>query len=682
VRSLSVMVVPVEAGGVVVAVAVTDGVNSAAANATLHVELEGSAMSVSKALYLDPYDPAATEATLNVSTPRNIVPGSLKIKLSTFGSVLGPVAEAPLTPLTPLVRGSGEMVAAAMTDILTGLSHLQSTATLSGILKERAAAALELHLQTLLRHRLPEGSFVEFAEYRDPMRGSTWLTAFVAKTLRAAQDFIFVPSEVISDALAWLVKRQADDGVFLPDAEASPSSADVDASPSNVTATRESVTARRNAPLALTAYVLLSILQVEDYTTPAVRNAGNRALDRLVSALRSGESADTLALATATYAMHVAGHPYRDTAFFMLEAQATTEDDKKWWADGTGSGRRPSLEDPSVRPSLAVEQTAYALATYARRGSVRDAAPIVSWLQERRNHRGGFTSSQDTSVGLSALAQVAAAHAATGAAPRSVRLVYGGRGSRVSVDGPLTADEMALPDDTTSVSITAAGSHAAVVQLSYTYRVRVTAPRPAFSLDPQLDRTTDANRLRLTVCTGLITTAADPEEKSGLAVLEVALPSGYVIDDADLPGLYDYPMVARVQRLSGEGAGRGGVALYLRGLGAAEVCPTVTASRVTRVARQRPAAVRIYDYYDLTRQARQFYSALPATLCDICDVAECDSQVCDKRASMLERQRQDPEEFGYPAVVVLQNGAASLFSASLAAVLGGSLLSVVSMLQR
>ena len=47
------------------------------------LQLEGSPMSVSKALYMDPYQPTPADATatLNVTTPRNIVPGSLKIKV-------------------------------------------------------------------------------------------------------------------------------------------------------------------------------------------------------------------------------------------------------------------------------------------------------------------------------------------------------------------------------------------------------------------------------------------------------------------------------------------------------------------------------------------------------------------------------------------------------------------------
>ena len=39
--------------------------------------------------------------------------------------MLGPVAGVPLTPLTPLVAGSGEMVAAAMAPIITALQHLE-----------------------------------------------------------------------------------------------------------------------------------------------------------------------------------------------------------------------------------------------------------------------------------------------------------------------------------------------------------------------------------------------------------------------------------------------------------------------------------------------------------------------------------------------------------------------------
>lgn len=73
-------------------------------------------------------------------------------------------------------------------------------------------------------------------------------------------------------------------------------------------------------------YQLVSFLRAQDYSSAAVRNAGNRALKYLVSVLqeqRLGE--EVYALALATYAMHVADHPYKDTAFYVMEARATVE---------------------------------------------------------------------------------------------------------------------------------------------------------------------------------------------------------------------------------------------------------------------------------------------------------------------------------------------------------------------
>ena len=61
-----------------------------------------------------------------------------------------------------------------------------------------------------------------------------------------------------------------------------------------------------------------------------------------------------------------------------------------------------------------------------------------------------------------------------------------------------------LPEDTQTIDITARGQGVSLVQVTYKYNVKVTAPKPAFFLDPQLDRTTDTNKLRLVACTGSV----------------------------------------------------------------------------------------------------------------------------------------------------------------------------------
>lgn len=51
--------------------------------------------------------------------------------------------------------------------------------------------------------------------------------------------------------------------------------------------------------------------------------------------------------------------------------------------------------------------TAYALLTYLEKDLIEDAFPIMKWLVSQRNEEGGFASTQDTVVGLYALARLA-----------------------------------------------------------------------------------------------------------------------------------------------------------------------------------------------------------------------------------------------------------------------------------
>lgn len=50
-----------------------------------------------------------------------------------------------------------------------------------------------------------------------------------------------------------------------------------------------------------------------------------------------------------------------------------------------------------------IETTSYALLTFLDAGLVDDAIPVVNWLVDQQNSLGGFTSSQDSVVGLYAL---------------------------------------------------------------------------------------------------------------------------------------------------------------------------------------------------------------------------------------------------------------------------------------
>lgn len=57
--------------------------------------------------------------------------------------------------------------------------------------------------------------------------------------------------------------------------------------------------------------------------------------------------------------------------------------------------------------TLNIEITAYALLTLSSKESDSDCLPILKWLLNQRNDQGGFEGTQDTIVGIEALAKFA-----------------------------------------------------------------------------------------------------------------------------------------------------------------------------------------------------------------------------------------------------------------------------------
>ena len=109
-----------------------------------------------------------------------------------------------------------------------------------------------------------------------------------------------------------------------------------------------------------------------------------------------------------------------------------------------------------------------------------------------------------------------------------------------------------LPAKTTQVEISAVGSGFAIIQLSTSYNLNVTGEWPLFTLDPQLFKNANQNRMQLTVCSSFV------GEESNMAVMEISLPSGYVMDDDSLPALKTIKDVKRVETTGGGT----GVSLY------------------------------------------------------------------------------------------------------------------------
>ncbi|KAJ9579456.1 hypothetical protein L9F63_024438, partial [Diploptera punctata] len=393
--------------------------------------------------------------------------------------------------------------------------------------------------------------------------------------------------------------------------------------------------------LALTAYTLIAFLE-NQHKTQLYRNTISKALDYIVKNLEGVD--DIYALALSSYALNLAQHARKDVVFNIFESKAHSSADYEWWKKSIAKDDRNPWH--SLPSSVDVEMTAYGLLTYLQRGLVQDALPIMKWLISQRNEQGGFASTQDTVIGLQALAKLAE-RLSSSVTDITVSFTYpGGSATPIKVNkgNSMILQKQEFPGKVRKVDITASGTGFALVQVSYQYNLNVTGAYPLFTLDPQVDKNSDRNHLQLSICSGFV--GSQGVNESNMAVMEVTLPSGFTVDTDALPSLEVSQNVKRVETKHGDTV----VVLYFDKMTKKEYCPTVSAFRTHKVAKQKPVPVTIYDYYDSSRRARVFYEPKVATLCDICEGEDCSTSCSGKsysQSNQNNKQSSDASKLQY-----------------------------------
>ncbi|XP_059473013.1 CD109 antigen-like isoform X2 [Neocloeon triangulifer] len=583
----------------------------------LLVKAEGETQYVNDAVFVDLRDKDNFETNLTLRFPKNFVEGSERVEVSTVGDLLGP----SIPNLANLIRipfGCGEQNMLNFVPNIVVLDYLKNTNQLTTAVENKARKFLEMGYQQELTYRHDDGSFSAFGNV-DPS-GSTWLTAFVAKSFRAASPYITIDPGMVQQALQWLQGVQATNGSF----------------PEVGKVHHHDMQGGSASGLALTAYTLITFLQDKE-SAGLYRNVINKATDYIGRNL-DGRLDDPYAIALSAYALQLAGHPLKETAFNLLESKAQNKDETKWWSKPVPENDKKNPWRQYRTDPIAVEMTSYALMTYLERGLVKDSLPILKWLISQRNSQGGFESTQDTVVALAALAQLAEQISVSSSGQRvEVTFEYEGKNSPKSLvvnsNSAMILQKEELPQTVRDLKIRAQGKGFAIVQVSYSYNVEVTAPWPLFHLDPQLTRDSTPEHLQLSVCSGFTGLG---NISSNMAVMEVSLPSGYTADPDSLPSLRSAPFVQRVETQDGDTK----VVLYFDKMGREELCPTVKAFRTHRVARQRAVPVTIYDYYDSSRRARQFYMPRVQTMCDICE-GDVGCEACGRGSAGSRRNGAD-----------------------------------------
>lgn len=168
----------------------------------------------------------------------------------------------------------------------------------------------------------------------------------------------------------------------------------------------------------------------------------------------------------------------------------------RWWTKSNDA----SAPEKSESKSINVEITSYGMLALLEANRVTAVLPYFKWLLAQRNEQGGFIGTQDTVMGLKALAAYArlistkdtAIQLKIQAATIEEHLL------NVKTENALVLQTIEMPSDTKSVHLNATGQGFALFQLSYRYNLNESLVN-AFTLTTKVLDTT-AGHLTVEVC--------------------------------------------------------------------------------------------------------------------------------------------------------------------------------------
>uniref|UniRef100_A0A1B0AER0 TEP1-F n=1 Tax=Glossina pallidipes TaxID=7398 RepID=A0A1B0AER0_GLOPL len=549
----------------------------------LKVEAEGVTQYKNQALFLNLEKPQT--ASLEVAIPTEAVKDSEYVEFSVVGDLLGPT----LKNLNELVRkpyGCGEQNMVNFVPNILVLHYLEAMQIDMPDIASKAKNFLEIGYQRELTYKHKNGAYSAFGEGRSTP--NTWLTAYVARSFIQASKYTTIDENVIQQAFEFLIANQEKSGQFKQ--------------------TGHLFSPTHQNDVGFNAYVLLAFLESEKYAEVYQKQI-EKCLEYVVSQLENEK--DSYALSIVATALHKANHKAVGGVLEKLQAQAKEENGFKWWTSAHHND---------------IEITAYALQTLVDTESINQILPIIKWLIGQRNSNGGFDSTQDTVVGLEALIKFSKKFSITGNSKMSITFKAFDDGKKelsqhtfeVNRDNSLVLQTHVLPKSTRSLRLEAEGAGSSLIQLSYQYNLATKDDRPGFKVDIK-PKILPSQQLQINICANYQPAVDDEIKESNMAVMEVALPSGYIADNEKFN---DILAVERVQRVDTENSDTK-VIVYFDGLVEGEqVCVTILADKAFAVAKQKPVPVTLYDYYNNIYRRTEYYQ-IESSLCDICEGSDC-----------------------------------------------------------
>ncbi|KAJ6219290.1 hypothetical protein RDWZM_005102 [Blomia tropicalis] len=611
---------------------------------TLQVEPDGVCQYTHTSLVLDLSQGAylikylETNITDNPEIPyrkeRRYVYGSNRAQVTIVGDVVGPSFLSMPMNATAMLRKPFDAAEPNMFNFAVNvytLLYLRNIGQRNSETEKAAFKYLNIQYQRQMSFQNDDGSFRAFRWHRKP---SVWMTAFCARILDLAtfqewENFLYIDPEVIQGAIGWLIRQQLPDGSFI-----------------EVTPFSHNRRTNLTSNISLTAHVLISLVKVRnlrgelDSQATTARTKAQKYLERMLHIVKNYE--DPYDLAIVTYALTlVESVDAADTGFQSLHKKMREVSGMRYWGREAVSpiktqveGNRPFILPrlPSRYDSSNIVATAYGLLVYIKKEALIKKE-IVEWLNTQRLYDSGWATTEDTIVAMEALNQYSINDrlrdvtdiTVTIEAPTSVNFSHV---LHIGEDNISKMQSVDIPNAYGAITVKAQGSGVAIVQLNVEYSVdwkmfQIQPPIRSFDLDVIATYTgRNSSHINFKSCQRWVNTAESMS--SGMSVLEVTIPTGYVIQQQELDTLIRSSVITNLKEARFTDRK---VNFYFDYLDTSYTCVSFTVQRWYPVANlTRYIPIRVYDYYAPERFNQSLFSTQNLYYLSVCHV--CGSYQC------------------------------------------------------
>ncbi|XP_056621736.1 complement C3-like [Triplophysa dalaica] len=524
--------------------------------------------------------------------------------------------------------GCAEQTMSSMTLLLISTHYLDSTNQWEAVGMHRRTEAIN-HITTGYRkqlgYRATDGSYTIFGNGK----GSTWLTAYVAKIFTMASNLITVEENVLCSALKWLIlNKQLPDGSFKEEAPV-------------FSAQMVGDVRGKDSEASLTAFVLIAMQEGSEICAKSVgsrHESMRKAVGYLEGKLQN--LANPYSVAMTSYALANVGKLNKDV---LMKHSTKQEAGTAWIVPGQ---RYHSLE-----------ATAYAVLALVKAKEYDQAGEAVHWLARQQSHYGGYVTTQASIIVFQAVAEYRTQVRKEQNFNLDVEVSVSGRSKPIRWTFRKANMHVTRSDKfdlNKNFNVTAKGTGTAalsVLMLYYAKPVDKISDCKHFELEIKFERERAVSypeaeeSYKLTMEFFFKSETRD----ATMSILDVGLLTGFKVDERDLTELVTgKDRTIQKFEMNKELSERGSLIFYVNKVSHAERDRVVfRMHKVTKVGLLQPAAVTVYEYYSPDARCTKYYhpDKEDGALSRLChgDLCQCAEENCSlqKKTKVSEDVRSD-----------------------------------------